>query len=588
MASLNDFKLVNTKSIKNFDILLNYLDENNYLNEYKKTKLHSLSETEKARLGFYLFTLEYITGISDTPKLIDIITDTNFNQIVFDEKYDDFGIDAIFINEEDTPRKSINLFNFKFRENYNPTKQQSTNDILISQKFTNLLISSLESSSPTINLEEGKIKYFSQQIIDHLKSNEQWDLKLFIVSNDSISIDTNDSHIKNLKDAFDLSIKTISLDDLKELLFSRPEPKQCCFSVDSEAVMSFTESPLDSSKSYIVRMRLSELIRITGDNDELCNEYNIEKIEKIRSVGLDFSVLYENVRGFILKSKYNNNIQETLEKNEDKFFLYNNGITITTNSLSAEPYNSKQKLKLTLNGFQVINGGQTLRSIHIFNQKGKNDEHIEKLNNAQILVRIFQTKNDSNAENKIAEYTNSQNAISSADLKSLRDEQIQIEKILDEYDIIYARKTGDLGAEGKPYKYKIGMERLGQILLALSGLPEKSSDQKRKIFDELYEKLFGETLDISLVPKFVNRYFEIYSKYKNSSYEFSDQKVFYITWLDHISSQKVDLEEIINYFENFLDNYKGPSIVAKSRYMIQVGFRQNLEENFRQAHLSKP
>ena len=328
-------------------------------------------------------------------------------------------------------------------------------------------------------------------------------------------------------------------------------------------------------------MKVSELIRITGNNDELCNEYNIENIEKIKNTELDFNVLYENVRGFVLKSKYNNNIQKTLEDNGDKFFLYNNGITITTNSLVAEPYNSKQKLKLTLNGFQVINGGQTLRSIHDFNQKGKNYENIDKLSNAQILVRIFQTRNNSNTENKIAEYTNSQNAISSTDLKSLRDEQIQIEKILDEYGIIYARKTGDLGRKDtQKYTSKISMERLGQILLSLSGHPEKSSDQKRKIFDELYDELFGESLDISLVPKYVKRYFEIHAKYKSSEYEFSDQKVFYIMWLDSIADGKQDLSELIKYFENFLNNYQGANIVAKSRYMIQVGFRQKLKEDF--------
>ena len=125
------------------------------------------------------------------------------------------------------------------------------------------------------------------------------------------------------------------------------------------------------------------------------------------------------------------------------------------------------------------------------------------------------------------------------------------------------------------------MERLGQILLAANGFPEKSSDQKRKIFDEYYEQLFGESLDILLVPEYVKRYIEIKHFYQNSRYDFSEQKIFYIFWLDHISRKKIELNSLIEYFEEFHDEYIGTSMVAKSRYLIQVGFREALFNKFK-------
>ncbi|WP_305416162.1 AIPR family protein [Photobacterium leiognathi] len=86
---------------------------------------------------------------------------------------------------------------------------------------------------------------------------------------------------------------------------------------------------------------------------------------------------------------------------------------------------------------------QTLRTIHHFNSISS-DNMEEYLSEAEVLVRFFVAEND-DYKNKIAEYTNSQNAISSIDLKSLSSEQILIEQYLDINNIIYARKSGDIG-----------------------------------------------------------------------------------------------------------------------------------------------
>lgn len=154
MPNINDFKLVAKKSERYADILLSG-DQSN--REIKGTK-------KKERMGFYLFILENVCGIQDISDLKNLVTDTEFNQLVLGlTKQDDCGIDAVHIDEEEF---SISLFNFKYREKFNPNKAQSLNEPFISTKFVNALM-----TEKTDRLE-GKIKSFAVSIIDKLNSND--------------------------------------------------------------------------------------------------------------------------------------------------------------------------------------------------------------------------------------------------------------------------------------------------------------------------------------------------------------------------------------------------------------------------------
>ncbi len=560
MASINDFKLVNVKSKKYFDLFSKIFD----------VEFNELSEIKKTRFGFYFFMLENICDKRDIFDIVDLITDTEFNSLVFNDKSEDYGIDAIYINEENL---TINLFNFKFREKFNKEKSQSINETLISTKFINALI--------TENVEhlEAKLKKFASEIIEKLNSKEVWQLKLYVVSNETIELDKEDSSLRHLEKLYDLDAIPIGLNNIKELMSIRPEPINSCLILDKDAIMSFSESSISSSKSYIIRLSLSELIRITCNNSNLRQQYNIEDLSPLSYTELDFSVLFDNVRGFVQNSKYNENIENSLSKNPTKFFMYNNGLTITADDINAEEVNAGKKVKLSVINFQVLNGGQSLRTIHNFNNKFK-DQISKNLSNSEVLIRIFKTTSDKTLINKIAEFTNSQNAISSIDLKSLSSEQIELEQYLDANNIIYARKTGDTGiSENKEYDYKISMERFGQILFSIKGFPEKASNQKKDIFDKYYEDIFGsETLDITDSPKQVKRYFEIKHKYdsNNLGYVSSDQKIFYILYMDNLLSKEI--EELITIFENIILEFEPDSKkpLPDSRKLIQLKFKEFL------------
>lgn len=562
MANLNDFKLLNLKCKKYFDLLEKELGQ----------ELNLPSEKHKERFGFYLLMLESICDIKDISDIVAIITDQEFNSLVFDIRDEDFGIDAIYLDEEEN---YINLFNFKYREKFNEDKKQSINETFLSTKFTNAII-----AEKTQGLT-GKLKSFTDIIIKKLSSNDIWKLRLHVVSNDNQVLDVNSPEISQLKDLYGLETITYGLNTIANLMSIRPKPVNAVLHLDKEAILPFVESSLSSSKSYIVRISASDLIRITCDDAGHREDYRMEDLQELSDHNMDFDLLFDNVRGLIVRSKYNDNIFQTLKEEPTKFFMYNNGLTITADDIISEDTNANKKIKITIKDFQVVNGGQTLRTLHRFNRLDK-DNITKYLSNCELLLRIFKTSVANNTRNKIAEYTNSQNAISNIDLKSLSAEQIQIEQFLDEHDIIYARKIGDTGiSDKKTYLHKISMEKFGQILFSMQGSPEKASNQKKQIFDKYYNQIFNEgRFDLSKSAQYVTKYFEIKHAYDSNSkdYAVTDQKIFFIIYMDQQLDTSVN--EKIDLLENTIESYTPDNgkDLSPARKLIQTKFREYLDE----------
>lgn len=564
MANINDYKLVAIKSSKYFNFLAQELEINN--DDY--------NQKTKERFGFYLYMLENVTGNQEVLDLVDLITDTDFNKTVFDDNFEDYGIDAVDIDEEDN---IIRLFNFKYREKFKPNQAQSENETILSTKFINALI-----NENTSNIK-GKLKDCANRIIDNLvNSNDIWKLQLFVISNEPKELSPSNVQLQQLEEIYGMEVVPIGLNQISKLMSIRPDPINCELVVDKDAIMSFSESSISSSKSYVLRLSLSELVRITCADKTLRHKYNIEDLSPIAYKEIDFGALFDNVRGLVLNSNYNSNIHKTLKEEPTKFFLYNNGVTITANDVEAETINAAKKVKLSIKNFQVLNGGQTLRTIHAYNQEDPSYINTN-LSSSEILVRVFKTPVASTLTNKIAEYTNSQNSISPIDLKSLSSEQIQLEQYLDENNIIYSRKTGDTGLRDKPYDHKISMERFGQILFTLQGNPHKATNQKKHIFGKFYDQIFGPVnLDISKSPDQIKQYFNIKKAYDNhpQNYKVSDQKIFFIMYV--LSKRQFEIGTLISEFENELQSFvPAPGReLSESRKLLSLKFKEHLDEKF--------
>ncbi len=188
-----------------------------------------------------------------------------------------------------------------------------------------------------------------------------------MISNEPVPINVDETAIEQLKDFYDMEVISVCLPHIKTMMSLRPKPIVAELIIDNDALMSYSENSISTSKSYIIRLNAADIIRITCKNPELRNNYNCERVELFAKERIDYGVLFDNVRGFVQKSKYNEAIAKSLREEPSKFFMYNNGMTIVTKDIKAEPVNGNKKIRITINDFQVLNGGQTLRTLHNFN-----------------------------------------------------------------------------------------------------------------------------------------------------------------------------------------------------------------------------
>lgn len=564
MVSINDYVILNKK----LDKYANLLEDNLGLDL-------DISGEEKRRLGFYIYILEQVCNELDVIKLADFVIDTKFNQLVFDRSIHDCGVDAIFI---DDTQKEVKLFNFKYRTTFNPNKTQNLNDNFISTKFLNLILKddkSLLSGYPE-SIKE-KLKTLSDILI---RPQDEWSFELYQVSNEALEVKQSNSELDNLASLYAIEVKPLALPTIASFMCIRPDANNASVILDSDAVMGYSENNKASAKSFIARMKCSEILRMTSDSKELRCCLNLEDSSKLQAANLDFGVLFDNVRGLVKRSRYNKNIATTLKKDPQKFFMYNNGITLIAEDIKSKPLPGNKSIKLEVFGIQVVNGGQTLRTIHDFNQES--GENLEKyLYDAEVLVRMFMPDAELNEAHKVAEYTNSQNPIKPVDLKSLASEQIELERYLDLHDIAYARKSGDTGpSDDKCYDYTINMETFGKILKAVSGHPEKATNSVKNIFQKDYDGLFVDNFKIEDAPVLIRRYFEIIKLYKNKKVTGNQLKYFYILYLNSIGLA-IDLAEMIDYLESDLSDYTTNKEITSVKALGSTAFKNHFIDQIR-------
>lgn len=558
MATINDFKLVNSYSTE----LLKRI--------YSISQFNKLSESNQKRYGFYFLILQLTTGNTDFDELEMMIIDTDYCKNIRECENNDYGIDAVYIDEDD---KRIVLYNFKFRDTFSENKGGKQGPILDSTKFLSM---SLNGSYKDVDDSSSISKEKMETINEKINSDVIWNIELIVVSNENQSIDTNQPEINSLKKDYDVDIKPIVLDDIIGFLHNRNSEFSAKFIVDKESFLVYEEDSLSSAKSYLVKLSVADLIRITSTDKEQRDNFQYDT-QEIKNLKLEVGILYENVRGYLSNSKYNKSIIKTLSECPSRFFVFNNGITLTAKNVKAEPKNANKKYTFTLDDMQIVNGGQTLRSIYKFKEKEFDEE---KLETASVLVRIFKTEDNDELINEIAEYTNSQNAISDADLKSINKIQIKIEKFLYTHGIDYIRKAGDIGIDNN-LRTQIGKEKLAQILYSYKGYPDRSTNQKKKLFGIYYDEIFGEDIiEFDKVLELIELYNTIETKYKElyGANEVYTQKVLYIIYLQSIRD---DIEANIHQLEDTLDKYRRDDDLSKARKLIQKGFKEFLDTSLK-------
>jgi hypothetical protein len=182
-----------------------------------------------------------------------------------------------------------------------------------------------------------------------------------------------------------------------------------------------------------------------------------------------------NVRFELVKSKFNEHISETAEKEPNNFWYYNNGVTIICKDFRHADSNVLQVVSPG-----VVNGGQTIKRL----LEAEKDQGGQLSDSIKVLVRVIKSDN-AGFDRSVALYTNSQNPITLRDLASNRIEQSQYQIDFAKLKIpwFYERKRGawdiaepsDRGrflalssGKGRKRERRLSNEAVGKAVLAFS------------------------------------------------------------------------------------------------------------------------
>lgn len=248
---------------------------------------------------------------------------------------------------------------------------------------------------------------------------------------------------------------------------------------DKEASSNIIIKEEGEIKSLICRVSLKELVLL----------YNNFQPNPTR-------IFEANVRGFQNNRKISNQIISSLStKAKSKtFYKLHNGITIVGDSIK-----KNSKIKFQIGNPQIVNGCQTITTIAEFY---KSNMEAEQLEFGSVLCKIFATNKGEVEEICLA--SNSQVAITPADLRTNDDIQIIIESYLNMNGIKYHRKKKRINKENE-----VSFQLLGQWLCScFLYKPAFAKNSKAKIFDasseSIYHKIFNKNMDLESLKTVVD------------------------------------------------------------------------------------
>lgn len=226
--------------------------------------------------------------------------------------------------------------------------------------------------------------------------------------------------------------------------------------------------------------------------------------------------LFENnVRYYLGSSSVNKEMRKTLVEEPEKFYYYNNGITLICNEAkiqkrdSHDGYNENNH-EIRLTDPQIINGAQTVNSIW---SAYKEDQEVrKKIDKVAILCKIIQTKNSPDFRIDLQRYTNSSNPVKEIDFISNNIEQKLIEEFFKENKVFYQRKRGlkegDSNRIQWKKKFKTSPKELAQTLIAWDGEPANSKNDSKSVFaihngelTQKYYKVFRSDKETKTISK---------------------------------------------------------------------------------------
>lgn len=219
----------------------------------------------------------------------------------------------------------------------------------------------------------------------------------------------------------------------------------------------------------------------------LVGRISVQEIQNLFNIHGD-KLLERNIRRYLglHTNRVNTAIHETLcdATKSDKFYFYNNGITVVCDKFD---YNAFQKsdYKVQIKNMQVINGGQTCKTIQETLNEVLNFSNFES---AFVMIRIYQmAESHKDFVRDITYATNSQNPVDLRDLRSNDESQRQLELGMADLGYTYKRHRDDGRITSKIITSSVVAESVLAIWLQK---PHQAKFRRKEHFGKLYDDIF--------------------------------------------------------------------------------------------------
>lgn len=228
----------------------------------------------------------------------------------------------------------------------------------------------------------------------------------------------------------------------------------------------------------------------TGLYSVICN-VNVNDILKwfFSTKDID-NFLQKNVREFLGEaSKINKEIGKSYANDPMWFWYKHNGVIIFADNVRID----SSRMQLVLRNPQIVNGGQTLKSLFSrFLRSNRKD------NGAKVLLRVFRFPYEDTKTYKrsidIIGALNTQNKIKASDLRSTDPRQVGLERLFKEFGYRYLRKRSK---EAKSSTYSVTMTNLAlRYYVCKKNAPQEGvRGNVEELFEEekKYSDIFNET-----------------------------------------------------------------------------------------------
>ncbi|MDE2822621.1 MAG: AIPR family protein [Chloroflexota bacterium] len=219
-----------------------------------------------------------------------------------------------------------------------------------------------------------------------------------------------------------------------------------------------------------------------------------------------------NVRSFLqARGKVNRGIRDTLSEEPKRFLAYNNGISATAETVDLIRIPSGVGIR-TITGLQVVNGGQTVASIHRAKDR---DGHDLSDVAVQAKITIVRPENLESLVPKISRFANTQNRVNESDLSANHPFHVRIQQLSEtvwtpgeqqrwfyerargQYQVARAREGRTPAQRRRFDQMTPASQRFDKVLLAKyanswAELPHMVSRGAQKNFVHFMERLAGQ------------------------------------------------------------------------------------------------